>query len=113
VQITRFEDAKTYEAKDHFGMQGLRLHPLLDEEQQGRPLTCGVSHFLPGGGAHMRASSSVRLYFLLSGEITVKTDQTIDILKQNDSCLIPSGEMRSIYNHTNYVTTMLVVIAGA
>ncbi len=112
MQITRFENAQAYEAKDHFGMQGLRLHPLSDEEQSGRPFNCGVSHFLPGGGAHMRASTSVRLYYLLSGEITITTDQTVDIIKQNDICVIQPGEMRSIYNHTNHVATMLVVIAG-
>lgn len=111
MQIMRFEDAKPYDATDHFGMHGLRLFPPLDKEQQGGALTCGVSHFFPGGGAQMKASPRVRFYFLLSGEITIETNGSAEIMKKNDSCMIPSGELRSIFNHTNYVATMLVVIA--
>ncbi len=111
MRIMRFEDARPYDAADHFGMHGLRLFPPVGEEPQGGALICGVSHFLPGGGAQMKASPRVRFYFLLSGEITIGTNGSADILKKNDSCMIPPGEQRSILNHTNDVATMLVVIA--
>ena len=54
MEITRFADARRYDAPKHFDMRSLRL--------QGFDLTAskfawvGLSHFLPQGGAEMDAS---------------------------------------------------------
>ena len=65
------KDAKPYEAPGHFDVSTLRLH---DKEISGsEKLIVGVSHFLPGGGCEMGGSPPEKLYYVISGEITVKT----------------------------------------
>jgi mannose-6-phosphate isomerase-like protein (cupin superfamily) len=109
MQITRFADARRYDAPKHFDMRSLRL--------QGFDMTAakfawvGISHFLPQGGAEMDAGPLEKIYVVLEGEITVELgDGSVHELKALDSCHIPAGEGRSIRNDGNAVATMLVVM---
>jgi glyoxylate utilization-related uncharacterized protein len=108
MKVTRIEDAKPYDAKGHFGMVGLRL--------QGADAgvcdfaTMGLSHFLPGGGAQSSASPIEKLYFVVSGEICILTQDGETILRAGDSCRLAAGEERSIVNKTNAPASMLVVL---
>ena len=109
MQITRFADARRYDAPKHFDMRSLRL--------QGFDLTAskfawvGLSHFLPQGGAEMDAGPLEKIYVVLAGEVTIELgDGTVHVLKALDSCHIPGGEARSIRNHGNSVAAMLVVM---
>ena len=104
------KDAKPYEAPGHFKMVALRLH---HKETTGiETFWVGLSHFLPGGGAEMSASSSERVYFVLSGNITVKSeDGKAFTLDPMDSLYIPSGEKRCIINETNMPATLLVIVS--
>ena len=47
---------------------------------------------------------------LLSGELTVKTGGKSQVLKTLDSCTIAANEEREIINHTNSVTSMIVIM---
>ncbi len=47
---------------------------------------------------------------MLEGEITVKTEEGETILKKWDSVYLGPNEARSILNHTNSPTSMLVAI---
>ncbi len=112
MQITRFAEARRYDAPKHFDMRSLRL--------QGFDLTAskfawvGLSHFLPQGGAEMDAGALEKIYVILSGEVTVElADGTRHVLRTLDSCHIPSGESRAIRNDGNDVATMLVVMPHA
>ena len=47
MRVTRFAEAKPYEAPNHFGMKALRLQGF--EEGGPENFWTGLSHFLPGG----------------------------------------------------------------
>jgi glyoxylate utilization-related uncharacterized protein len=106
IEVTRFDDAKAYDAKNHFGMSAMRL--------QGQGVSgledywVGFSTFLPGGGADKGAAPTGKVYVVLEGEITVKTADGDTELGQFDSCYLPPNTERSIINETNHVTRMLV-----
>ena len=102
------KDAKPYEAPNHFAMVALSLH---GKESGSEELMLGLSHFLPGGGTKYEASPLERIYFVLDGEITVKTGSEEIVLRAWDSLHIKKDEAREIINATNKPASMLVVIA--
>jgi mannose-6-phosphate isomerase-like protein (cupin superfamily) len=109
VQVTRFEDAKPYEAPKHYDMRGLRLQGW--DASDSSKFWVGLSQFLPGGGAQMDASPLEKIYVVQSGEVTiVLEDGEETVLKQNDSCYIGPNEMREIINRGNSTAWMLVIM---
>jgi glyoxylate utilization-related uncharacterized protein len=73
----------------------------------------GMSHFLPGGGAewgYEKDSPTEKVYFVLEGEITVKSKDKEYALKKGDSLFIGPNEGRSMLNKTNLPATILVII---
>jgi glyoxylate utilization-related uncharacterized protein len=109
MQITRFAEARRYDAPKHFDMRSLRLQGL--EVSASRFAWVGVSHFLPQGGAEMDAGALEKIYVVLAGEVTIDLcDGTKHVLRTLDSCHIPGGEGRAIRNDSNAVATMLVVM---
>ena len=107
IQVTRFDEAKPYDAKGHFGMTAMRLHGqgVSDLEDYW----VGFSTFLPGGGADTAAAPTGKVYFVLKGEITVSTADGDTTVGKYDSCYIPPNTERSIVNRTNNVVQMLVI----
>ncbi len=107
IQVTRFDAAKAYDAKGHFGMTAMRL--------QGQGVTgldgywVGFSTFLPGGGAETSAAPTGKVYVVLEGEITVTTASGDVAIGRFDSCYIPPNTERSIENKTNHIVQMLVI----
>lgn len=107
IDVTRFDDAKPYDAKKHFGMSAMKL--------QGPGVSglddywVGFSTFLPGGGAETAAAPTGKVYVVLEGEITVTTAEGDTVLGKYDSCYLPANTERSIINNTNHVVQMLVV----
>ena len=109
MDITRFDEAKAYEAPLHFGCYSLRLQGL--EASNSDFAWVGMSHFLPGGGCEMSATPAAKIYVVTQGEISVEmTDGTKHRLGVNDSCHIPAGEARAVLNETNAPATMIVVM---
>ncbi|WP_306260144.1 cupin domain-containing protein [Pararhizobium sp. IMCC21322] len=107
LQVTRFDTAKPYDAKKHFGMSAVRL--------QGQGVSdlenywVGFSTFLPGGGAEQGSAPTAKVYVVLDGEITVTTAEGDTVLEKYDSCYLPPNLERSIENKTNHVVQMLVI----
>jgi quercetin dioxygenase-like cupin family protein len=99
---------KPYEAPGHFKMVALRLSG--KEETGAEKFWVGMSHFLPGGGAEFGATPAEKYYFVLDGEITVKTKKEEITLGPWDSVYIGPNEGREIINKTNKPVSMLVVI---
>jgi mannose-6-phosphate isomerase-like protein (cupin superfamily) len=99
-------DVKPYDAAGHFKMTALRLHG--KEESGAKRFWMG--HFLPQGGAEFSASPTEKVYFVLEGELTVKTESEEVILRPYDSLYVGENEGRSIINHTNRPASMLVII---
>ncbi|RAI45969.1 cupin domain-containing protein [Rhodoplanes roseus] len=109
MHVTRFADAKPYDARRHHAMVGLQLQG--GAESATEAFTCGLSHFLPGGGAEMSASAAEKLYIVVSGEVTVLTEAGTVTLGPLDSCHLAPGEARAIENRSNAVASMLVVLS--
>lgn len=107
LQVTRFDDAKAYDAKGHFGMTAMRLHGqgVSDLEDYW----VGFSTFLPGGGADNGSAPTGKVYVMLEGNITVTTAEGDTVLGKYDSCYIPPNTERSIENKTNHIVQMLVI----
>ncbi len=99
---------KPYEAPGHFRMIALRLSG--KEETGAEKFWAGMSHFLPGGGAEFGATPAEKYYFVLDGEITVKTEKEEITLGPWESVYIAPNEGREIINKTNKPVSMLVVI---
>ena len=104
----RLEQVKPYEAAKHFNMTALRLHG--KEETGSQKFWVGLSHFLPGGGAEYSESPTEKVYFVLEGEVTVKTKEEETTLGPWDSVYIAPNEGREILNKTNKPASMLVII---
>ncbi len=100
---------KPYEAPGHFNMVALRLNG--KDETGAEKFSVGLSHFLPGGGAEFGSTPAEKYYFVLEGEITVKTEREEVTLGPWDSVYIAPNEGRSIINKTNKPVSMLVAIS--
>jgi mannose-6-phosphate isomerase-like protein (cupin superfamily) len=109
MHVKRFNEAKPYEAPNHRGCVPLRLFGA--EAGGTQTLIVGVSHFQPGGGAGPDASPPEKVYFVLTGELTVIVGGKETVLKKNDSCVIGPNEPREIVNRGNEVCSILVAIA--
>jgi quercetin dioxygenase-like cupin family protein len=109
MQVKRFKDVKEYHAPNHRACSTLRLFGA--EAGGTKNLVVGMTHFLPGGGAGPDASPPEKVYYVLTGELTVIVDGKETVLKQGDSCVIGSNEMREIVNRSNEVCTILVAVA--
>jgi quercetin dioxygenase-like cupin family protein len=108
MQVTRIADAKPYEAPKHHGGHMLRLQG--QEASGAENYWVGLSHFLPGGGADHDATPLEKVYVVLSGEVTVTTDENEATLGPLDSCYLAPNEARSVTNKTNVPASMLVVM---
>lgn len=110
MKKVELKDVKPYQAPKHFNMASLKLHGT--EETGATKFWMGMSHFLPGGGADYayEDSPTEKIYFVLDGEITIKSKTETFVLKKNDSIFIGPNEGREMINETNQVATVLVVI---
>lgn len=111
--MKKFEikDAIPYNAPLHFDMKAMKLHGV--EESGATKFWMGMSHFLPNGGAEWayEDSPTEKIYFVLEGEIVIKSKEGEIILKKGDSLFIGPNEGRAMVNKTNQVATVLVVIS--
>jgi len=102
------DNVKPYSAPGHFNMTAMRLSG--KEETGAQKFWVGMSHFLPGGGAEFSSSPMEKFYYVLEGEITVKTDKEEFTIKKGEGVFIPGDEKRSIINNTKMPATMLVIM---
>ena len=105
------QDVKPYDAPGHFGMTAMRLQG--KEETGASKFWMGLSHFLPGGGAGWAYEDNPleKVYFVLEGEVRVKSKDEEFVLKKFDSLFLGPNEGRELINSTNMPASMLVVIA--
>lgn len=106
MKVIRRIEGEYYSAVDHFNMWGA----MKVKEGESVRMSVAWSHFLPDGGAKMKPSSRERLYYIISGSITVTGDDEEHVLNPGDSIYIPPNENRSISVNNNEPATMLVII---
>ena len=110
MKKVQIQDLKPYAAPGHFGMTAMRMHG--KEESGASKFWMGLSHFLPGGGAEWAYEDNPleKVYFVLKGEITVKSKTETFILRRGDSLFLGPNEGRKLINATNMPASMLVVV---
>src|SRR4030066_190489 len=99
MKKVEIKNVKPYQAPKHFNMTAMRLHG--KEESGATKFWMGLSHFLPGGGAEYDENSLEKIYFVLDGEVTIKTKKEEITLKALDSIFIGPGEGREIIHKIN------------
>lgn len=108
MEVTRIEEAGTYEAPAHFDVRTLRLQGA--DASPTEAFTLGLSVFLPGGGCEMTATPLEKVYVVVEGEVTISTESGEVTLGPLDSCHLAPNEARAILNKTNAAASMLVVM---
>jgi glyoxylate utilization-related uncharacterized protein len=110
MKKVEIKDLTAYEAPGHFGMTAMRIQG--KEETGATKFWMGLSHFLPGGGAEWGYEDNPleKVYFVLKGEITVKSKTDTFVLQKGDSLFLGPNEGREVKNNTNLPASMLVVI---
>ena len=101
--------AVQYEAPHHFGVQSRRLQGL--EASVTTNYWVAVSDFDPAGGASESPARGETTYVGIAGELTAHADGVDFILNPGDSMHLVPGELRSIFNNSSEVASILVVIA--
>ena len=105
-------DVRSYAAPGHFDMTAFRLQG--KDETGIQTFWVGKSFFLPGGGAewaYAENSPNEKVYYILRGKMTVKSNDAIFHLKAGDSLFIGPNEGREMKNEGREVCEVLVVIA--
>ena len=111
MKKVKLDQVKPYAAPKHFDMVALKLHGI--EETGIQKFWVGLSYFLPGGGAEYayEDSPTEKVYFVLDGEITVKSEKEEITIGPWDSVYIAPNEGREIINKTNKPVSMLAIIS--
>ncbi len=109
MQITRYADAKPYPTNRHYNMVALQLQG--NAASTTEAFTCGLSLFLPGGGAEMSTSAAEKIYVVVEGQIVVRTEAGEFALGPLDSCHLAPNEARAIENRGNTVASVLVILS--
>ena len=111
MKKVRLNEVKPYDAPGHFKMVAMRL--IGKEETGSQKFWMGMSHFLPGGGAEYayEDSPTEKVYFVLDGEITVKTKKEEITLGPWEAVYLAPNEGREVINKTNKTVTMLVAVS--
>jgi quercetin dioxygenase-like cupin family protein len=112
MHVTRIDDAKPYEAPNHFDMRCLRLQG--KEAGPSTQMWMGMSQILPGGHTGLDSSPMEKLYLVLEGHVHVigelddqRDEQT---LGPWDSCRFAPGEKRQLVNRSNKPAVIVLVM---
>jgi quercetin dioxygenase-like cupin family protein len=111
MNVTRFETAPEYFPDSHFLMRCVRLQG--HEAGPAASLWLGVSTIEPGGYTNLSASAVEKHYVVLTGELTVQTDEGTVLLRANDSCRLAPGERRALRNHSSASVSVLLAMPFA
>jgi quercetin dioxygenase-like cupin family protein len=112
MNITRFDQAPSYKAANHFDMHMLRLQG--HEAGPSTTLWMGVSQLLPGGHTTLDGSPVEKHYVVLEGELTLVSElngvQTEAVLQRHDSACFAPGEKRQLVNRSNRAAMVLLAM---
>ncbi len=108
MQVTRYGEAKPYEAAEHYDMRCLRLQG--KEATETDTIWIGLSHLLPGGHTSLKDAAVEKIYIVVAGEVTVETSTGTVTLGYLDSCRLAPGEARALVNRTNEPATILLAM---
>lgn len=70
----------------------------------------GITYFIPGGGCDFGANPLESIYYILTGEMTLKTETEETVLHAGDSFHCCGGVKKSVTNNGTEVCQMLVCL---
>lgn len=111
-KVTYANESVKYDAPGHYDCRTTRLHNPTDVNNG--TIVNGLSHFLPGGGAHVAPAKFEMIYYIISGEMTVEMYDDNDkatkyTLHAGDSVHFGPGTKRGCEN-TGIVTAQMLTI---
>ena len=111
MKIVRNDELVQYNPKGHYNMLARRAHSA--ELTGTKYLTIGLSVFNPGGGAEASTvpEGMELVYYIVDGEMELTTPEEVTILEAGDSAVFKAGDVRSVVNKSNTVSSMLVISA--
>ncbi len=108
MEVTRIEQAGSYQAAKHHGVSAMRLQGF--DASAVKAFWVGLSRYEPGGHAERDASGTEKVYVVLEGELTIVTDAGEAVLGPLDSCYLAPGEARAVENRATEPASMLVLM---
>jgi len=106
MKTIKATEGTPYDAAKHFNVWGVKKIT----EEQSRRTTVSLSHFLPNGGAEMSSSDKERIYYVVSGSITVSGKNEKHVLNRGDLIYIAPGEERDMSVNGSEPAAVLVII---
>ena len=106
MKTIKATEGTPYDAAKHFNVWGVKKIT----EEQTRRTTVSLSHFLPNGGAEMSSSDKERVYYVVSGSITVSGKNEKHVLNSGDLIYIAPGEERDMAVNGSEPAAVLVII---
>lgn len=107
-KIVRKHEAYAYDAPKHYNMLATRLHNP-EDVNDGR-MVMGLSHLLPGGGCEFGSNPMESIYYIISGEITLKTADMETVLYPGDTFHCGGGTEKGVHNYGTETCQMLVCV---
>ena len=98
----------TYVAKGHNECVPTRLHD--PEDVNNGKMTMGITYFVPGGGNDYGFNAKESIYYILEGEMTLKTEDCETVLHKGDSFHCCPGCPKAVTNTGTTVAQMLVCL---
>ena len=103
----------SYNAPGHNECVPTRLHDIGGagpNDVEGGKMIMGITYFVPGGGTDFGANPLESIYYILTGEMTLKTDEEETVLHAGDSFRCVGGVAKSVVNSGTEVCQMLVCL---
>ena len=102
-----------YSAAGHYECVPTRLHDVDGDganDIEGGKIIMGITYFVPGGSTDFAANPLESIYYILTGEMTLKTEDGETVLHAGDSFHCVGGVAKSVTNTGTEVCQMLVVL---
>ncbi len=77
---------------------------------EGSKMIMGITYFIPGGGCDYGANPLESIYYILDGEMTLKTEDGETVLEAGDCFHCVGGCPKSVTNTGTTVCRMLVCL---
>ena len=102
-----------YSAAGHYECVPTRLHDVDGggaNDIEGGKIIMGITYFVPGGSTEFTSNPMESIYYILTGEMTLKTEDGETVLHAGDSFHCVGGVAKSVTNTGTEVCQMLVVL---
>ncbi len=103
----------SYTAPGHYDCEPTRLHDVSGggaNDVEGGKMIMGITYFQPGGRTDFGANPLESIYYILEGEMTLKTEEEETVLHAGDSFRCAGGVAKSVTNTGSDVCQMLVCL---